>query len=136
VPAPKRPAAPYYGTDIEVRVQALLEELGVNFLAQHDLLPNLRVDFFLPDHGVMIECHGTYFHADPRFCGPGKKPLNAAQRRKRRADAALARFIEATDWRLLVLWEHDIINDPPGCRQQITEMIAVKRETYAEEKKE
>ena len=58
------------------RVKSLLEELGLEF--QHEFHVKLEknecvyrkrayvYDFLIPSKNLLIECHGTYWHADPR----------------------------------------------------------------------
>ena len=104
-------------TAIEQTVAAWLDEDGLTSTAQHPLLPTVTVDFWLPDHGLVVECQGTYFHADPaRYAG---RRLTAEQRRKRSRDEALAQYVERAGLRLLVLWEEDLTARPEACRERL-----------------
>lgn len=114
-PGPAR--VPTAETSIERAVAAWLSADGLDVLPQHALLPTVTVDFYVPSHQLVIECHGTYFHADPaRYAG---RRLTAEQHRKRSRDTALVRYVERAGLRLLVLWEEDIRTRPEACRQQL-----------------
>ncbi len=109
--------APLRETSIERAVAGWLADDGLGAVAQHRLLPTVTVDFWLPEHGLVIECQGTYFHADPaHYAG---RRLTAEQRRKQARDAALARYVERAGLRLLVLWEEEIRSAPEACRQRL-----------------
>jgi len=115
---PDAPArAPWRDTSIERTVAGWLAEDGLEAAAQHALLPTVTVDFWLPALGLIIECHGTYFHADPeQYAG---RRLTAEQHRKQARDGALAQYVERAGLRLLVLWEREIQDEPESCRQRL-----------------
>jgi very-short-patch-repair endonuclease len=52
-------------TGIERKVKALLVELGVRFIQEHQIKSVGWVDFFLPDHNAVVECDGHYWHSLP-----------------------------------------------------------------------
>lgn len=108
---------PTSGTAIEVITAGLLTDLGVAFVAQHRLLPGVTVDFYVPSAYLAVECQGTWYHADPlRY---GDDALTAAQRRKRRHDAALQHYAERAGLVVLELWEQDLCRQPEVCRERL-----------------
>ena len=61
--------APWANTGIELAMQELLTELGVEFETQMRVGP-YRVDIYVPSRGLMIECDGEYWH---KFEDPKKR---------------------------------------------------------------
>lgn len=121
-PAPVRARQRVRDTEPERRCAELLAGLGVDFVPQHRLLPNVTVDFWLPAHHLVIECQGSYFHADPAHYRPGD--LRPGQRRTVAHDAALGRWLERAGYGLLALWEEDLARRPEWCAQQVLAALA------------
>lgn len=51
-------------TNIEIAVETLLLELGIDFVAQHRI-GRYVVDFHVPSRRLVIECDGEYWHSLP-----------------------------------------------------------------------
>jgi len=69
----------------------------------------MRPDFYLPhlgSNGVVIECNGGYWHADP-VCYPDRSKLDTKQKELvQRYDRKL-RYLRSQNIRVLELWERD-----------------------------
>jgi very-short-patch-repair endonuclease len=91
--AMRRASGLVHPTRIERTVSALLDALGVAYIAQHQI-GSYTVDFFVPSRNLVIEADGHYWHV--------KKPGAAEADAKR--DAALT----ALGYRVLRLPEQDI----------------------------
>lgn len=75
---------------------AYIESLGVTVQRQNsEVIPGRRVDLYLPDHDLVVEVYGTYWHRE-QFAGRDSHRERAAS-----AVRAGARF--------LVIWEDDWI---------------------------
>jgi G:T-mismatch repair DNA endonuclease (very short patch repair protein) len=82
----------------------MFEAAGVDYRWQFQLGPYVY-DFLLPDR-LLIEVHGTYWHADPRFYEG--KMLTPDQRSNRLHDIDKRLFAAGRGYRLKVVWEADL----------------------------
>jgi G:T-mismatch repair DNA endonuclease (very short patch repair protein) len=89
---------------LEARFAALLDHWGLDYQWQFRLGPYVY-DFELPGRRL-VEVHGTYWHADPRFYPPDR--LHPAQRRTVLHDLDKLHFAARSGYRLKVVWEHDL----------------------------
>jgi G:T-mismatch repair DNA endonuclease (very short patch repair protein) len=89
---------------LEAQLASLLDEWEVDYQWQHRV-GRYVYDFLLPGR-LLVEVHGTYWHADPRFHDPAR--LSPTQRRNLARDADKACRAEAAGYRLIVVWEHDL----------------------------
>lgn len=98
-----------HDTTIEKFIQAILDRYEIPYIREdQNILPNARVDFYIPDKKLIIETNGTYWHSDK--C---KEPRHH-----------IRRFINATDsgYRMLTIWEDQIIRIP-----QIVESVLLSK---------
>lgn len=103
-------AFPRFGNSLEREFETLLREAGLAY--QTGKRVGQRVfDFYLPEHNVLIECDGTFWHADPRFF-PDRDRLYPVQERQLVHDAAKAALAAKRGYRLLRFWEDDVFNRP------------------------
>jgi G:T-mismatch repair DNA endonuclease (very short patch repair protein) len=89
---------------LEARLAKLLDAAGVDYRWQFPLGP-YAYDFLLPDR-LLVEAHGTYWHADPRVYEG--KTLTPDQRRNRLHDIDKKFFAAGRGYRLKVVWETDL----------------------------
>ncbi len=82
----------------------MLDAADVRYVWQFRLGPYLY-DFLLPDR-LLVEVHGTYWHADPRAYDG--KVLTPDQRRNRLHDIDKKLFAASRGYRLKVVWEADL----------------------------
>jgi len=90
---------------LEARFAKLLDAAGVDYRWQFPL-GTYAYDFLLPDR-LLIEVHGTYWHADPRSYEG--KALTPDQRRNRLHDLDKKLFAASRGYRLKVVWEADLV---------------------------
>ena len=67
---------------------------------------NLQFDFIIPDKRILIECQGTYWHADPRFFN--YENLDKRQKDHIIKDEIKREFAKNHNFKLLEIWEYDI----------------------------
>lgn len=89
---------------LEAGLARLMDESGVDYQWQFRL-GRYVFDFLLPDR-VLIEVHGTYWHADPRF--HARDRLTPLQKRNIEHDRKKADFAVQSGYRLKVVWEQDL----------------------------
>jgi len=89
---------------LEARLAKMLDAAGVEYRWQFPLGP-YAYDFLLPDK-LLVEVHGTYWHADPRVYEG--RTLTPDQRRNRLHDVDKKLFAAARGYRLEVVWEADL----------------------------
>jgi G:T-mismatch repair DNA endonuclease (very short patch repair protein) len=82
----------------------MLDAAGVEYRWQFPLGP-YAYDFLLPDK-LLVEVHGTYWHADPRVYEG--RTLTPEQRRNRLHDLDKKMFAAGRGYRLVVVWEADL----------------------------
>lgn len=52
-------------TSIEIAVQAVLDELKIEYIAQHPI-GRYNADFFIQQLNLVLECDGTYWHSSEK----------------------------------------------------------------------
>ncbi len=95
-------------SSLELVTGNLLDSMGIRYQEQVAIGPYV-LDFILPDHGVVIEVQGEYWHARPKA---------------ERADASKFSYTEKArpDLKILYLHERDFLN--PACiRQKLSQVI-------------
>src|SRR5690606_39186797 len=90
----------YENTSIEIAVANELTERGIKYEEQYNLGDKFRLDFLLPEYGIVIECDGDYWHNLPEV-----------KRRDRRKNS----YIEACGYSLYRFWEYQINADVEAC---------------------
>lgn len=89
-----------------------LEKLGVKYIYQFEVKEIGRwYDFYLPDHNLIIEIDGSYYHADPRVVKEDK--LTPMHKHNIRVDEYKNKWALSHGIPILRIWEKDI-NDAPA----------------------
>lgn len=74
-----------------------------------------QYDFKIKNKRILIECHGSYWHGDPRLFNNdgsnGKRKLNETQKKIMEKDMQKLKFAIDHDFLLLYIWEHDVLNN-------------------------
>lgn len=106
---------------LEYAFAKILDSIHVEYQWQARL-GRFVFDFLLIGNGILVETHGTFWHADPRFFDHTKlKPTqikNVANDEKKRRAALDAGY------RYLQFWEHDIHNTPSAVIASVLAAIA------------
>lgn len=73
---------------------------------------NFQFDFILHDYRILLECHGTYWHGDPRYFNEdgsnSLRKLNQIQINNMAKDKLKKEYAESKNFHLVVLWESDV----------------------------
>ena len=117
---PKSSVKRYYGrhklpgtSKLEEKfAKEFLQKLGVKFIYQFKVEEIGRwYDFYLPEHNLIIEIDGSYYHADPRVVSEDK--LTPMHKHNMRVDEYKNRWALAHGIPIVRIWEKDI-NDSPS----------------------
>lgn len=106
---------------LERAFAAILDSIGVRYQWQARL-GRYVFDFLLTDTGIMVEVHGTFWHADPRFYS--HTDLKPSQIGNVANDAKKHQSAIDAGYRYLQFWEHDIYNDPSAVANSVLSAIA------------
>src|SRR5690606_12293579 len=105
----------------------ILDKLGVEYKQQFEAKSIGRFyDVALLEYNVLIECDGSFFHADPRIYENG--PVSVTQKRNKRVDEIKNIWAVSNGYVLLRFWEKDIYENPEKILNYIRERIGVQKE--------
>lgn len=96
-------------TIIEVIVGNILAHLNVKYLPQYRV-GKYVCDYYLPNHNLIIECDGSYWHSIPKV-----------QERDKRKNA----YLKECKYKVLRLKESEIKTDRDTCVFKVTQAIGV-----------
>lgn len=97
------------GNSLEREMSAILSELGIKHKRQKTL-GYYAFDFYLPDVNTLIECDGTFWHADPRFY-PDKDRYYPVQKKTTDNDRRKTTYAVNKGFNLIRFWEYDVFNN-------------------------
>lgn len=107
-------------TSIEIKVKKFLLDSGINFKTNFPM-NNFRVDFYLQDYNIVIECDGDYWHANPEFF---KDELNAIQLKNKDRDIRKEKMLNDNNVKYIRFWENEIKNNFKRVQETILEKIS------------
>lgn len=104
-------------TRAEAAGYALLDSIGVAYERQAVFKGKFTPDATVPDARLVIQFDGDYWH--------DRKGTSTEARIRRRValDRSQDAYIRACGWRVLRLWESDLLKDPEGCTAKITQHL-------------
>jgi very-short-patch-repair endonuclease len=96
---------------------------GIKYNYQHKVFGGFSVDFAFPEQKIAVECDGDYWHGNPaKYQGK----LNSIQKKNSEVDRKRMRIIEASGWKIIRFWEHQIKKDVKICVDLIEENLKEK----------
>lgn len=105
---------------LERRGYELLDEVGSRYIKQHLIGDKFCVDAFLPDHGLVIQFDGDYWHGNPdRFPDPDER-----QQKRMRRDTSQDAYMTACGYEVLRFWEHEVKRSPDAVITQLRAAVA------------
>jgi G:T-mismatch repair DNA endonuclease (very short patch repair protein) len=112
----------YKKNKIEQMFHDLMNENGIE--VEYSLIMNyFQYDFGNKVNKVLIEINGDYWHANPRFYGPGLKPINETQKNKIARDKEKLEWAKSKGFKLLTVWEYDLYNNPESVIKEVKNVI-------------
>lgn len=120
---------PKYGTSKleEDFARDFLDKLGLKYVYQFETDIGRWFDFYLPEHNLLIEIDGSYYHSDPRLIKESE--MNPMQKRNKRVDKHKDEWALMHGIPLIRIWEKDIRENP----NQVMEIL--KKRLYIQDKK-
>lgn len=115
-----------YGTSkLEERfAQKFLDALGVKYVYQFKAESIGRYyDFYLPEHNVLIEVDGDYWHS----YGIVWEQMTPTQKKNKRVDEAKTHWALSNCVPLYRFWEHDINDHPEAVMEKLKEILGKSR---------
>jgi very-short-patch-repair endonuclease len=104
-----------------------LDKLGVKYIWQFEAKDIGRFyDFYLPEHNLIIEVDGSWFHSDPRLVK--EEEMNPMQKRNKRVDEYKNRWALAHGIPILRVWEKDIREQPIRVLKELKKILNVANE--------
>jgi very-short-patch-repair endonuclease len=104
-----------------------LDKLGVKYIWQFEAKDIGRFyDFYLPEHNLIIEVDGSWFHSDPRLVK--EEEMNPMQKRNKRVDEYKNRWALAHGIPILRVWEKDIREQPIKVLKELKKILNVANE--------
>ncbi|MDM7855795.1 DUF559 domain-containing protein [Cellulomonas alba] len=85
-----------------------------NWAPQHLIFDKWTVDACVPAMRLVVQADGDYWHG--RNPEDRESPLVAKNMAN---DARQAAYLDRAGWRLLRLWEYELLHDPDRCRERI-----------------
>lgn len=87
-------------TSIEVKMAEELQKRDIDYIEQYNLGDKFRLDFLLPEYGIVIECDGDYWHNLPEV---------------KTRDKSKNAYIKACGYSLCRFWESEINESVESC---------------------
>jgi len=112
---------------IEIAGYAILDGLGVAYEPQHLIGGKFCVDAFLPDHQLVVQFDGDYWHGNPdSFPEPDNR-----QRKRMKLDISQDAYMSACGYRVVRFWASDITKRPDAVIARLQTLLAETRPTTA-----
>lgn len=103
-------------------VKEFIEPLKIEYKRQYYIKDiNQFCDIYIPSKSLIIECQGTFWHCDSRFYPNGAK--YQIQEARIEKDIVKKEYLENNGFKLLNIWEYDILNNKEDVKNQINEAI-------------
>ena len=90
----------FKNTSIELKIEAELKNKNINYQKQVPLCKVTRVDFYLPEYRIVIQCDGDYWHNLPKV---------------KERDEKQNKVLIFNGFNVYRFWEHEINESPKKC---------------------
>lgn len=122
------------GTKPELLLRQALHAMGLRYWLHRKVAPRLTADLMFPGPRVAIWVDGCFWHSCPRhgkagLGGPNAERWAAKFARNRERDQRVSRLAEAAGWRVLRLWECEVIEDVVGAAKRVCRLVRQQERT-------
>lgn len=133
----KNKEKPLFGTSKleEYFAKEFLDKLGVKYIYQMEAANIGRwFDFYLPEHNLIIECDGDWYHSNPELVK--EEDMNPMQKRNKRVDELKNKWALMHGIPLMRIWEKDIRENPKMVMEELKKRLYIqdKKATITEKK--
>ena len=121
---------PLFGTSKleEDFAREFLDKLKVKYIYQFEAKDIKRwYDFYLPNHNLIIEIDGSWYHSDPRLVK--EEDMNPMQKHNKRVDEHKDKWALMHGIPIMRIWEKDIRETPGKVMEEL------KKRLYIQDKK-
>lgn len=106
---------------LEIGFENVLQELNLNFTHSYYVESIKKIyDFYLPDHNILIEVDGDFWHCNPKKFN---EPVCKSQEINLINDEFKNKWAQENGYKLLRFWEDDINNNIKLVKQILLENI-------------
>lgn len=126
---------PKFGTSkLEVDfAKNFLDKLGVKYVWQFEAKSIKRFfDYYLPEHNLIIEVDGGYFHSDPRIVEESK--MNPMQKHNKRVDGLKEQWAAMNGIPVMRIWEKDIRENPASVMKMLKKRLSTAKDAVDKKK--
>ena len=107
-------------TKPEREFEKLMKEMGIKYVAQK-IIGGFIYDFYLPDHKMLVEVDGDYYHGHPDKYT--KDQLNGMQKKNQKTDKEKTLTAKGLGYKIERVWERDINKDFIAVRHRFTKIL-------------
>lgn len=102
----------------------ILDKLGIKYTQQFKAESIGRFyDFYLPNHNVILEIDGDYFHKNPAIY---ESAINSIQKRNMRVDKLKDTWALINGYVLIRIWETDIRSNPENVMKMLADRLNIQ----------
>lgn len=102
----------FKNSGIELKIEAELKKRNIEYLKHHALCQIARVDFYLPQYNIIIECDGCYWHGCQIHYPKYRQNI-------RLRDIERTQAFELKGYKVYRFWEHEINKSSEECINRI-----------------
>lgn len=110
-------------TEPELKVEKMLKGLGIAYECQK-ILDDVIYDFYIPEHKVMVEVDGDYYHGNPAVYQ--EHQLNGMQLKNKKNDIYKDHLAKGLGYDVIRFWEKDINEKPRSIQKQLKQYAPKK----------
>lgn len=110
-------------TSLEKKGYDLLDNLGIYYIPQYIISNKFCVDTFLPQHQIIIQFDGDYWHGHPdRFPNPDSRQI-----RRMKLDRSQDAYMEKCGYLVIRIWETDMNKHFFDVRQRLLSLLVLSK---------
>jgi very-short-patch-repair endonuclease len=100
---------------------AMLDSLSLRHIRQHMVCGKFCVDAYLPDHNVVVQFDGDYWHGNPAKYSD----LDARQQKRVQYDRSQDAFMLANGIRVFRFWHSELHNDSDAIKHRFRRLLVL-----------
>jgi very-short-patch-repair endonuclease len=105
---------------LELAFEDFLKSENVQYIRQHKIW-KYRADFYIPDHNLIIETYGDFWHCNPTLYN---EPVYKVQKNNIAKDKLRISYIKSKGYKVLIAWEYDFYNNFEDVKKQLRVVLS------------